>query len=118
VIGYRIKRSDPVYRSWEAGFYRFMLALLFNIHIKDANCAFKLFKKRIMDQIKIGTSGALINGEIFIKARALGFSKIKEVGVKHYPRRAGKQTGAKPKVLWNALFTLFSLWFRYLGGRL
>lgn len=118
VIGYRVERKDPFYRKAEANLYRFLLALLFGLNLKDANCAFKLFKKNIMDKIKIETSGALINGEIFIKARALGYKKIKEVGVSHYPRKIGMQTGAKPGVLWNALLTILTLWFRYLSGHL
>ncbi|MFA4905305.1 MAG: glycosyltransferase family 2 protein [Candidatus Margulisiibacteriota bacterium] len=113
VIGYRGKRQDPFYRIWEGELYRFLLGILFGLFLKDANCAFKLFKKKIISQIKIETTGALINGEIFIKARALGFSKIKEVGVTHYPRKIGKQTGAKPAVLWNALVSIVWLWLRY-----
>jgi glycosyltransferase involved in cell wall biosynthesis len=112
VIGYREERRDPLYRIWEGNLYRFLLGIMFGLHLKDANCAFKLFKKKIMDKIKIETSGALINGEIFIKARSLGYSKIKEVGVTHYPRKAGRQTGAKPGVLWNALQSIISLWWR------
>lgn len=113
VIGFRERRQDPFYRIWEGKLYRFLLGILFGLRLKDANCAFKLFKKKIMDRIKIETSGALINGEIFIKARALGYSKIKEVGVTHYPRKAGKQTGAKIGVLWNALLSILFLWWRY-----
>jgi glycosyltransferase involved in cell wall biosynthesis len=118
VVGYRIERKDPFYRRLEGNFYRLLLALLFGLKLKDANCAFKLFKKKIMDKIKIETSGALINGEIFIKARALGYKKIKEVGVSHYPRKVGRQTGAQPQVLWNALLTILTLWFRYITGHL
>ncbi|MBI5699487.1 glycosyltransferase family 2 protein [Candidatus Saganbacteria bacterium] len=113
VIGFRERRQDPLYRIWEGNLYRFLLGIMFGLRLKDANCAFKLFKKLIMDKIKSSTSGALINGEIFIKARALGFSKIKEVGVTHYPRKTGKQTGAKPGVLWNALISILYLWRRY-----
>jgi glycosyltransferase involved in cell wall biosynthesis len=110
VVGYRIKRRDPFYRSLEALWYRFLLWLLFGLRLRDANCAFKIFKKRIMDQLKLESSGAIINGEIFVKARKLGFSRIKEVGVNHYPRRVGKQTGSKFKVLWEAWVSILRLW--------
>ena len=110
VVGYRLKRQDPFYRSLEASFYKFMLWLLFRFSLKDTNCAFKLFKKSIVSQLTIESNGAIINGEIFVKARKLGFNKIKQVGVHHYPRETGKQTGAKPKVLWEALVSIFRLW--------
>ena len=63
-----------------------------------------------MDQLDLESKGAIINGEIFIKARKLGFNKIKEVGVHHYPRKTGKQTGAKLRVLWEALVSIIRLW--------
>jgi glycosyltransferase involved in cell wall biosynthesis len=110
VVGYRIKRQDPFYRTLEALWYRFLLWAMFGFKLRDANCAFKLFKKNIMDQLDLESKGAIINGEIFIKARKLGFNKIKEVGVHHYPRKTGKQTGAKPKVLWEALVSIIRLW--------
>lgn len=110
VIGYRIKRSDPFYRTLEALWYRFLLWAMFGIKLRDANCAFKLFKKSILDRLDLESSGAIINGEIFVKARKSGFDRIKEVGVHHYPRRAGKQTGSNPGVLWEALMSIIHLW--------
>jgi hypothetical protein len=86
-----------------------LLWLLFGLKLRDANCAFKLFKKNIIDQLRLESNGAIINGEIFVKARRLGFDKIKEVGVEHYPRKIGRQTGAKPKVLWEALISIIRL---------
>jgi len=103
---------DPILRKLEALFYRFLLLVMFGLNLKDANCAFKLFKKEIMDQLKLESKGAIINGEIFVKARKLGYSRIKEAGVHHYPRKIGSQTGAKPKVLWEALVSIVSLWIR------
>lgn len=115
VIGYRIKRRDPFFRSLEALWYRFMLILLFGLNLKDTNCAFKLFKKSIVSKLDLVSNGAIINGEIIIKARKNGHSRIKEVGVSHYPRKAGKQTGAKPQVLLEALISIVKLWYNTSG---
>lgn len=119
VVGYRIKRRDPFYRSLEALWYRFLLWALFGLRLRDANCAFKLFKKKIIDQLTLESNGAIINGEIFVKAGQLGYGRIKEVGVHHYPRKAGKQTGANPGVLWEALMSILKLWYnaRVLGRK-
>ncbi len=111
VVGYRLKRADPFYRTLEALWYRFLLKALFGLSLKDANCAFKLFKKGIIDRLQLGSNGAIINGEIFVKAGRLGFKKIKEVGVNHYPRKAGRQTGAKLRVLWEAWAAIWQLWW-------
>ena len=43
-----------------------------------------------------------------VKARRKGF-KFAEVGVHHYPRTAGTQTGANPRVVLKSLKDLFTL---------
>jgi glycosyltransferase involved in cell wall biosynthesis len=110
VIGYRIKRNDPFPRILIARFYRTLLRSIFGLRLRDVNCAFKIYKKHILDQLDLRSSSGVINGEIFVKAGKLGYKRIKEVGVRHRPRERGKQTGATPKVLWEALISIFGLW--------
>lgn len=111
VVGYRFKRQDPWYRKIIATFYRLTLLIIFGIKLKDVNCAFKIFKKNIMSQINLQTSGAIINSEVFVRARRKGYNKIKEVGVNHRPREKGRQTGASFKVLMEALISFIRLRF-------
>jgi hypothetical protein len=85
-----------------------MVNLLFGMKIKDMDCAFKLYKRRIFNDIKMVSSGALINTEIFARAKNKGY-KIFQIGVHHYPRTAGQQTGAKLKVILRAFKELFAL---------
>jgi hypothetical protein len=77
--------------------------------IKDIDCAFKLYKRSIFDDIKMRSTGALINTEIFARARRKGY-KIFQVGVNHYPRTAGEQTGARLRVILRAFKELFMLY--------
>jgi glycosyltransferase involved in cell wall biosynthesis len=110
VIGYRIKRKDPFPRILIALFYRTLLRSIFGLKLRDVNCAFKIYKKHILDQLDLRSNGGVINGEIFIKAGILGHNRIREIGVRHRPRESGKQTGASPRVLWEALISVISLW--------
>jgi hypothetical protein len=50
----------------------------------------------------------LINAELYGRAVRKGFG-IKEIGVHHYPRVAGTQTGAHPLVILRAFYDLFRL---------
>ncbi|MCB7128079.1 MAG: hypothetical protein J3T61_00885, partial [Candidatus Brocadiales bacterium] len=50
-----------------------------------------LFKKRVFNQIELESKNFLINTEILAKARFFGF-RIVEIGVDHFPRRAGQST--------------------------
>jgi glycosyltransferase involved in cell wall biosynthesis len=109
--GYRINRQDNLIRRINAFCWTTMVNLLFGMKIKDIDCAFKLYKRRIFDDIKMESTGALINTEIFARARRKGY-KIFQLGVHHYPRTAGKQTGAKLKVILRAFKELFALYKR------
>lgn len=106
---FRIKRQDNLIRKINALCWTTLVNLLFGMRIKDMDCAFKLYKRRIFDDIKMKSGGALINTEILARAKRKGY-KIFQVGVHHYPRTAGKQTGANLKVILRAFEELFALY--------
>lgn len=109
VTGYRIKRNDPFIRRLNARLFGgWLVRVLLNVRVKDLNCAFKLIPKKVLDAITLESTGALINAELYGRAVRKGFG-IKEVGVHHYPRVAGTQTGAHPKVILRAFYDLFRL---------
>lgn len=91
VIGYRLHRQDPIFRRFLSWGYNTLASFLFDINVRDIDCAFKLFDKRIFQKIKIESSSFFFNTEILAKARFFNFNII-EVGVPHFPRAAGKST--------------------------
>ena len=109
IIGYRIKRSDPWYRLLFAKMYGLAIGILFNLWVKDVDCAFKLIKKIVLDEINLKSDGAFISAELLIRAKKKGF-RIKQIGVHHYPRLGGKPTGAKISVILKAFYELTKLW--------
>jgi glycosyltransferase involved in cell wall biosynthesis len=109
VTGYRIERRDPFMRRLNAKLFGgWLVRILLNVHVRDLNCAFKLIPKKILNAITLESTGALINAEMYGRAIHKGF-KIKEVGVHHYPRTAGVQTGAHLSVIVGAFYDLFRL---------
>lgn len=113
VIGYRIKRSDPFYRLIFAKTWALSVYLLFGIWVKDIDCGFKMISRKVLDGITAleSTRGAMINAELLIKAKNSGF-RVAQVGVNHYPRRAGVPTGANIKVIIRSYLDLFNLWLK------
>ncbi|MEN6386657.1 MAG: glycosyltransferase family 2 protein [Phycisphaerales bacterium] len=109
VTGFRINRQDNFVRKINAFCWTTMANFLFGMKIKDMDCAFKLYKRKIFDEITLKSTGALINTEIFARASNKGY-KIYQLGVHHYPRTAGKQTGANIKVILRAFKELFALY--------
>ena len=88
VIGYRFGRKDHFIRKFLSCGYNMLVSLLFDLNVKDIDCAFKLFKREVFYKIEIESSHFFINTEILAKARLYGFN-IAEIGINHYPRING-----------------------------
>lgn len=101
VIGYRAPRRDPLYRRLNANGWNMLVNLLFGYTARDVDCAFKLFWRRVLDTVQVESRGATFSAELLVRARRAGFT-IREVPVKHLPRVAGHQTGARLHVIFRA----------------
>jgi len=115
VAGYRINRRDNLIRRINGWCWTKLVCLLFGMKVRDIDCAFKLYKREIFDDIKLSSTGALISAEILARAVRRGYS-LTQKGVHHYPRTAGKQTGANLRVIFRAFKELFKLRRRILSG--
>lgn len=108
VAGYRSPRRDPVGRRVLGWAWSRLVGVLFDLDVRDVDCAFKVFDRRVFDRIALHSLGALVNTEILVRARAEGF-RIEQVPVSHLPRVHGVQTGATPGVVFKALRELTAL---------
>jgi putative flippase GtrA len=106
VIGYRIDRQDTWMRKLNAWGWKKLVGFMFSVHVRDIDCAFKLFRAEFFRTNHLETRGAMINAEILYKLARAGYIYT-EVGVQHLPRLAGKATGAKPAVILHALREMF-----------
>jgi len=111
VVGYRIKRADPLVRTLYARAYRVANLVWFGLRIRDVDCACKLFRREALAGIAIESGGAFFSAELLIKLRAAGRTLV-EVGVPHHPRTAGSPTGAKPSVVLRAIRDFWRLRLR------
>lgn len=109
VAGYRAPRRDPWMRRLIARLWGGLVDALFGLRVRDIDCAFKVFRREVVEAIPIESIGAFVNTEILVRARAAGFS-IRQIPVTHRPRRAGRQTGAHPRVIVRALIELGQLY--------
>ena len=109
VAGYRAPRRDPWARRVIAAVWGALVERLFDLQVRDIDCAFKVFRREVLDAIPIDSIGAFVNTEIQARARAAGF-RIKQVPVSHRARCQGRQTGARPRVILRALIELAQLY--------
>jgi glycosyltransferase involved in cell wall biosynthesis len=108
VIGYRQPRMDPFVRRLNAWGWNLLVRILFGYVARDIDCAFKLFRRSILKKVHVDSTGATFSAEFLIKARRNGF-RIYEMRATHFPRTAGRATGARLSVILRAFRELIRL---------
>jgi glycosyltransferase involved in cell wall biosynthesis len=93
VLGWRIKRRDPIHRLVIAKTYNAIVSLAFGLRVRDIDCAMKVFRREAFDGLRLDSDGPFLSAELLIKLRARGVP-MAQVGVHHFPRAAGTNTGA------------------------
>src|SRR5260370_34966671 len=88
VVGFRIKRADPLVRTLYARAYRLANGIFFGLAIRDVDCACKLFRREALAGLAVESGGAFFSAELIIKLRAAG-RPVGEGGVPPRPRAAG-----------------------------
>lgn len=107
-IGYRYQRADSPLRSLMAWGWSQLTRLSLGVDVVDLDCAFKLFRREVVDQLRLTARGAAINAEIMAQCAGRRL-RICETPVLHYPRCHGAPTGARLRVIWRAFWELPSL---------
>lgn len=113
-IGYRHRRMDAPWRIWNGRAWTTLVNMIFDVGVRDLNCAFKLFPSELVRRVDLASSGAAINAELLLAARHLGY-RVAEWPVRHRVRMAGRQSGNNPEVVGRAVVELIRLAARQSG---
>jgi glycosyltransferase involved in cell wall biosynthesis len=108
VAGYRSPRRDPWPRLVLAWGWGVLVRTIFGLQVRDIDCAFKVFRRHVIERLDTESLGAFINTELLVRARTAGF-RVHQVPVAHRRRRHGRQSGASPRVIAKALAELLRL---------
>ena len=108
VAGYRIDRCDPLIRRVNGHAWNYLVRMLYYVPVRDIDCAFKLFRREVFEGLELESVGAMVNTELMVKLGRSGY-RVVEVGVRHYPRRAGTARGANIRVIARALYELIRM---------
>ncbi|MDE2702518.1 MAG: glycosyltransferase family 2 protein [Chloroflexota bacterium] len=111
VIGFRRQRAEGSSRALPSRAWAALAGALLGFSPRDLDCGFKLFRAGFVRSLDLESEGGFISAEIMAKASKLG-ARIAEVGLEHYPRRAGSQTGLNPLVVARAFWDLLRLYGR------
>lgn len=111
VVGYRINRQDVAARRLKGALWTRLSRLLFGFRVRDVDCAFKLFRKKCLEDLELKSDYLLIHAEILARLKKRG-AKIEEIGVTHYPRTAGTATATRPGAMLKSARELLSLYWQ------
>jgi glycosyltransferase involved in cell wall biosynthesis len=101
VVGYRRKRVESLQRRLNAWAWGRLVRLLYGVRVRDLDCAFKLFRREVIDRLQLTAGGACINAELMCQCQRAGF-RFAEVPVEHHPRQGGRSTGSSLAVIARA----------------
>ena len=108
VCGFRIYRFDPLTRLILSWGFNLLVRIIFRINVRDVDCAFKLFRREVFDKVTIESKKFFVDAEVLAKAKYYGFRMV-EVGVRHYPRQAGRST-VRPSHIISTLREVAKMW--------
>jgi glycosyltransferase involved in cell wall biosynthesis len=110
IAGYRIDRTTEGFkRSVYSWGYNQLISVLFGWPYRDINFAFKLVRREVLDAVELRSDGSLIDAELIVKAKNLGFA-VQQLGLDYYPRVRGRSTLSSPAVIFKILRELVTLY--------
>jgi glycosyltransferase involved in cell wall biosynthesis len=112
VAGYRRSRADPWHRSVVSHTMNLLVRFLYGVRERDVDCGLKVMRREVFEAASpILARSALFNTEIYYKTRRNGF-RVKQVGVDHHPRIAGRRSGGRLVPIARAVRDLIRLRWR------
>lgn len=99
IIGYRKNRADSLRRKVISFIYNKIIWILFGLHIRDVDCAFKLMRTSAVENIRFHSNSFFVSVELMFKAFKAHY-RIAEIGVTHHPRKNGQS-----KVTYRQIFS-------------
>ncbi len=108
VLGYRKHRSEGFMRALNAKGWKLVAFTLLGNRNRDIDCAFKLFKRKVIQKTAVLSGGATFSAELLYRIKKAGY-RVAELPVTHFKREFGSPTGAKLSVIIRSFKEIFSL---------
>ena len=111
VNGYKISRSDPLHRVIIGRLYHHFVRLVFGLPLRDTDCDFRLFRRSLLERVKLESDSGTIALELVKKFHDAG-AKFVEVPVHHYHRAYGRSQFFNFRRLFRTGVQLSELWWK------
>lgn len=109
VQGYKIGRGDPWYRKVLGRVYHHVVKVAFRLHVRDTDCDFRLFRRRLVEETPLQSETGVICVEMMRRFEQSG-ARFVEVPVHHYDRPHGRSQFFRLPHIARAAAQLSRLW--------
>jgi glycosyltransferase involved in cell wall biosynthesis len=116
VQGYKIGRGDPWYRKVLGRVYHHVVKVAFRLRVRDTDCDFRLFRRRLVEQAPLQSETGVICVEMMRRFEQSG-ARFVEVPVHHYDRPHGRSQFFRLPHIARAAAQLFRLWVDLVAHR-
>ena len=101
IVGRRVHRADPLARRAAARAWNVLVGNLFDLPIRDVDCAFKLLRADVLDSFELTADGAMISTELMVRLIRAG---ARDRGARRgaHASHRGRQSGLSPRVVARA----------------
>ena len=116
VNGYKIGRADPLHRVIIGTVYLRLMRLLFNFHVRDVDCDFRVIRRAVFDRISLHHTSGVICLELVKKLELAGYRFV-EFPVHHYHRQYGRSQFFRFRRLALTAVNIARLWWELMVRR-
>jgi glycosyltransferase involved in cell wall biosynthesis len=111
VQGYKVGRGDPWYRKLIGRVYHHVVKLMFGLAVRDTDCDFRLFRRRLFTDAQLTSSSGVICVEMMYRFQR-GGARFVQAPVHHYFRPHGRSQFFRLPMIARSALQLLTLWWR------
>jgi glycosyltransferase involved in cell wall biosynthesis len=116
VQGWKIGRGDSWYRKVIGRTYHHTVKRVFNLHVRDTDCDFRLMRRSLVDKVTLTSTSGVICVEMMRKFEQQQ-ARFVEVPVHHYFRPHGKSQFFRLPAIARSARQLGQLWVQLMVRR-
>ncbi|MET0728637.1 MAG: glycosyltransferase family 2 protein [Acidimicrobiales bacterium] len=111
VQGWKLERGDRWYRKIIGRTYHHLVKRLFNLHVRDTDCDFRLFRRALLQRAQLKSTTGVICVEMMRKFERAG-ARFVEAPVHHYHRPSGRSQFFRLPAIVRSGQQLLQMWWQ------